>query len=210
MSELCEHGPVLPEGSRRSRKKPQCLAVDSAIKGHLSYAQNPETKCSFHATIAHWQMVNTDPEDETLDDALHWTPMALRAAKNKNDPDVPNYQEAMTGPHREEFIKAMKKEIEELEARKCWTGALRRSVPKNAQIIPLTWAFKIKRLPNGDFEKFKARICVRGDLQEVVESVLRTSGEMGYYSRGSCFRNQARLIFTTSGFLERFYSRTTT
>ena len=27
--------------------------------------------------------------------------------------------------------------------------------------------FKIKRLPNGDFDKFKVRICVRGDLQRV-------------------------------------------
>ena len=65
----------------------------------------------------------------------------------------------------------MVKEIRELEARGAWTGVLRSSVPKGEQIVPLTWAFKIKRLPNGDFDKFKARICVRGDLQHVDSNV---------------------------------------
>ena len=42
---------------------------------------------------------------------------------------------------------------------------LRSSIPNNAKVVPLTWAFWIKRKPNGDFGKFKARLVVRGDLQ---------------------------------------------
>ena len=42
-------------------------------------------------------------------------------------------------------------------------------MPEGAQIVPLTWVCKIKRLPNGDLDKFKCRICVRGDLQKVTE-----------------------------------------
>ena len=34
-----------------------------------------------------------------------------------------------------------------------------------SEVVPLMWAFRIKRLPNGDFDKFKARLVVRGDLQ---------------------------------------------
>jgi len=33
------------------------------------------------------------------------------------------------------------------------------------KILKSTWAFKIKRLPSGKLRKFKARLCVHGDLQ---------------------------------------------
>jgi hypothetical protein len=33
-------------------------------------------------------------------------------------------------------------------------------------ILPSTWAFKIKRFPDGLVKKFKARFCVRGDMQK--------------------------------------------
>ena len=32
-------------------------------------------------------------------------------------------------------------------------------------LVPSTWVFKIKRLPDGTLKKHKARFCVRGDLQ---------------------------------------------
>jgi hypothetical protein len=38
--------------------------------------------------------------------------------------------------------------------------------PEGKQIIPLTWVFKYKFDKFGKIAKFKARICVRGDLQE--------------------------------------------
>ena len=31
--------------------------------------------------------------------------------------------------------------------------------------IRLTWAFKLKRYPDGLIKKFKARFCARGDMQ---------------------------------------------
>ena len=42
---------------------------------------------------------------------------------------------------------------------------MKSSLPSETEVIPLTWAFRIKRKPNGDFDKFKARLVVRGDLQ---------------------------------------------
>ena len=44
-------------------------------------------------------------------------------------------------------------------------GVLKSNVPTNGEVIPLTWLFRIKRKPNGDFDKFKARLVVRGHLQ---------------------------------------------
>ena len=64
----------------------------------------------------------------------------------------------------------MLKEICQLEARGAWTGIPCSTVPESVKVIPLTWAFKIKCLPNGEFDKFKVRICVRGDLQQIDNS----------------------------------------
>jgi len=67
------------------------------------------------------------------------------------DPDIPTYEQAMTGPHCDEFEKAMIKEVKELEGKKPWHAELRANVPDGAQIVPLTRAFRIKRLPSGEF-----------------------------------------------------------
>eukprot|EP00804_Cyclotella_cryptica_P025289 CCRYP_010373-RB/>CCRYP_010373-RB protein AED:0.34 eAED:0.34 QI:0/-1/0/1/-1/0/1/0/497 len=37
--------------------------------------------------------------------------------------------------------------------------------PEGASVIDSTWAFRIKRFPDGLIKKFKARFCVRGDQQ---------------------------------------------
>ena len=60
---------------------------------------------------------------------------------------------------------AMIKEIKTLVEIKAWKAVDRSSVPFNHPILKGTWAFKLKRLPDGSPSKFKARYCVRGDLQ---------------------------------------------
>jgi hypothetical protein len=37
-----------------------------------------------------------------------------------------------------------------------------------SKILPGTWAYRCKRSPDGKIKKYKARYCVRGDLQEGV------------------------------------------
>jgi hypothetical protein len=41
----------------------------------------------------------------------------------------------------------------------------RASLPATVNVLPSTWAFKIKRYPDGRLRKFKARFCARGDRQ---------------------------------------------
>ena len=91
-------------------------------------------------------------------------PLGLKATKQK-DPDLPTYQEAMTGEWAEEFVKAMESEVMQLEAHKTWELVPRSTVPEGVSVLPGTWAFRVKRFPNGDFRKCKARFCVRGDRQ---------------------------------------------
>ena len=52
-----------------------------------------------------------------------------------------------------------------MEDRGTWCAVLRKDVPKDIEIIPLAWIMKIKVLPNGSLDCYKARICARGDLQ---------------------------------------------
>jgi Reverse transcriptase (RNA-dependent DNA polymerase) len=73
--------------------------------------------------------------------------------------------EAIFGDHGEEYWIAMKNEIEALVKRQTWDIMPRTQVPKGEPIVPGTWAFKCKRRPDGSFRKFKARWCVRGDVE---------------------------------------------
>jgi hypothetical protein len=93
------------------------------------------------------------------------TPWAFKAKANK-DPDLPSVREALTGPYAEEFWKAMEKEITTLETMDTWEVVPRASMPKGAKAIPGTWAFRIKRFPDGRLNKFKARWCVMGNRME--------------------------------------------
>ena len=44
------------------------------------------------------------------------------------------------------------------------TLSSKKDIPRS-KILKSTWAFKVKRFPSGKIRKFKARLCVRGDLQ---------------------------------------------
>jgi len=86
-------------------------------------------------------------------------------ASKKSDPDTPTIKEVLCGLFKEEFIEAMVKEIQELEEHGTWIVMLRSKIPEGANIIPSMWAFKIKRSPDGEIKKFKARFCAREDKQ---------------------------------------------
>jgi hypothetical protein len=93
------------------------------------------------------------------------------AAKHKiHDPDMPSFHEALTGEHAVEYSEAMKKEIRQLIKQRTWEAVPCTKVPKTndgkqRKILNGTWAFKLKRLPDGSPSRFKARYCVRGDQQ---------------------------------------------
>jgi len=101
--------------------------------------------------------------DNLMPNVIGQCPHLMKASAN--DPDTPTLSEAMSGPHRDEFVSAMKAEIEELEFHETWKVLPRTSVPKGANILPGTWAFKVKRFPDGRVRKFKARYCAGGHRQ---------------------------------------------
>jgi len=101
---------------------------------------------------------NTDQYHNTIEE---WNPMALSSKANSTD--NPNWHEAMNGPYKDGYLKAMETEISTLQDNMDSWDIVDRQEWMN--IIPSTWAFKCKRFPSGEVRKLKARFCARGDKQ---------------------------------------------
>ena len=112
------------------------------------------------------ELMYQHPSSTYIDD------VALVAAKS--DPDTPSFKKALSGDHAAEFKEAMTKEINALQKRKTWTLIPKFKLPKSVKVIPTTWAVKVKRFPSGTFRSFKARFCVREDLQKKAVSDIDT------------------------------------
>jgi hypothetical protein len=126
----------------------------------------------------------TDPEEGTIEEYLHGVsegPWSL-VSKKADDPDLPTWSKAMSGPHRDEFLAGQHKELNQLRALKCWNEVPRSSVPRHMNIIKSTWAFKIARLPSGEIKKFKSRFCARGDTQVEGVDVFETYAPVAQWS----------------------------
>ncbi len=63
----------------------------------------------------------------------------------------------MNGLHTKEYWEAAQIEIETLERIQAWTVVPRTN--NITSILPSTWAFKVKRYPDGSVKKFKGRFC---------------------------------------------------
>jgi hypothetical protein len=96
-------------------------------------------------------------EDLTMDD---FPELAFVTKSSQND--NPRFDEAMNGPNSEGFWEAGAKEITVLQKIGTWEQVERKP---NMNVIQSTWAFKIKRFPDGLVWKLKLRLCVRGDQQ---------------------------------------------
>ena len=88
--------------------------------------------------------------------------LALFHLASASASDNPRYHEAMSGSNKEGFTDASIVEISTLQHMDAWTQVLRTAA---MNVLPSTWAFKIKRFPDGLIRKLKARFCVRGDKQ---------------------------------------------
>jgi hypothetical protein len=124
-------------------------------------------RSSHEAALAYHAELYTDLD---TGDINYYDAHAYVAKLKKNDPDNPSYTEAMSGDDAEFYITAMQQEILALLRQRTWTRVAREEVPPNPdgtarKILKGTWAFKLKRLPDGTPLKYKARYCCRGDMQ---------------------------------------------
>ena len=132
------------------------VILKTVIKGLLFSTSKTYDYCYIYALMM-------DHDRGTLEGMIPNFPFSFKASTH--DPDTSNIGDALSGPHREQFLEAMEKEVQELEGHNRWEVLKRSSLPEGANILPSTWAFKIKRYPDSCFRKFKAHFCVRGDKQ---------------------------------------------
>jgi hypothetical protein len=89
--------------------------------------------------------------------------LAAHATSSKLNEDNPSFNTATCGQFQAQFWKAMyNKLIKLVQEFDCWDYVPRTPTMK---VLPSTWAFKIKRYPDGCIKKFKAQFCACGDRQ---------------------------------------------
>jgi hypothetical protein len=98
--------------------------------------------------------------DQDLNTVEEYNPTLLSSKASEDD--IPTYEQAMSGPNKEGYWQAAKKEVDTLVKKRS-----REVVTKEAwmHVLPSTWAFKCKRSPDGIIRKLNARFCARGDRQ---------------------------------------------
>jgi hypothetical protein len=86
--------------------------------------------------------------------------------RDRLPPPPRNWREVLNHPHRDGFGKAAQTEWAALEKKGTFEIIEKSSIDIN-DILPLMWVFDYKLDLNGYLNRYKARICVRGDLQPI-------------------------------------------
>ena len=86
-------------------------------------------------------------------------------------PTPTTYTEAISSINRREWLIAIKEQLDSLIANNTWTEV---DKPKGINLVTPKWVFKIKRLPNGQIDKYKARLVARGFTQQYGIDYLET------------------------------------
>ena len=89
--------------------------------------------------------------------------VASDLASNHKTPK--HYGEIRKSPDKVKWLEAIKLELDSLMKMGCYVEVNVSDLPPNTNILSCTWVFKVKKNGDGTVERFKARICVRGDQQ---------------------------------------------
>ena len=142
---------------------PECASVSSSLS-----PKRTRSGCAYTTFIA-----LARPTHHRLSDSSFLASVAFNArhpfacvATTKYNNDNPSYSMALNGPNRLHFIAAMEAEHEAVKAKDTYDLCCRDDLPPHTTILPVVWVFRVKRRPDGSILKYKARICVRGDLQQ--------------------------------------------
>lgn len=127
---------------------------------------------AYFASVASTEDGSQDPEDYHKGILSAFTagmssPQAYqRPHRDDLPPEPSNWLEMMRHPHRDAFVEAAALEVNTLEKKGTYQE-VDRPTDRSIRILPLTWVFTYKFDSNGLLVKYKARICVRGDLQKM-------------------------------------------
>ena len=115
------------------------------------------------AKYIHLAVNNSNYSGSTKDLIANYVhPLFLKAKAQASAEDNPNWNQAMNGDAADQYWEACKNELATLEKMKSWEVV---DIPPGKHILGSTWAFKLKRFPDGRPKKYKARFVARGDQQ---------------------------------------------
>ena len=135
-----------PKGKRKANVKGQ-PPVRASTRISRPVAYNPEMPFLSHAVY----------QSSSLEE------MALAASEQAFNIKTPDsYSEAMRSEQKENWISAINTELQALSRRQVFVNA---TLPQGRKAIATKWVFKVKGLTNGEVDKFKARLTVKGFMQ---------------------------------------------
>ncbi|KAL7547469.1 hypothetical protein ACHAWF_011772 [Thalassiosira exigua] len=125
------------------------------------------------------KLIQYNPWEPNLVESFDPRILAAKAASSKYAEDSPNFKQATRGPFQQEWWRAMEVKLDTLRELNAWE-----LVPKmpGMKILPSTWAFRLKRRPDLEAKKFKARFCARGDRQIEGVDVFETWAPVAQWS----------------------------
>jgi hypothetical protein len=90
-----------------------------------------------------------------------WKVNQANVVQEEQEPQ--NYHQAATSAHYGKWEKAMLEELEMLQRNDTWQLV---KLPKDRKPVGSKWVYKIKRGPNGEIERYKARLVAQGFSQQ--------------------------------------------
>ena len=145
--------------------KPQ-LEITSNIDT-ANIIQGGRTRSSRRA--AYLAELNVSPHDlfgyrSAFNTALHLGKGEIQLHRDQLPEPPSSWREMMNHSFRDQWLEACKLEYDTLLKLNTFEVV---PLPKDAQVIPVMWTFIYKFDTNGFLVKFKARICARGDKQQM-------------------------------------------
>ncbi|KAJ6041359.1 hypothetical protein N7460_006749 [Penicillium canescens] len=167
-TELSSTPPSNPPPGYRLRGEVAPRNIDSSLS-RSNIIEGKRKRAHFAAMEELIEPTELIEEDEIHDGVLLAFSAGLTQQKPHREdlpPEPKTWSEMLRHPHRDGFIHAASVEVKGLESKSTFREVDKPN-DKGLQILPLTWVFTYKFDSDGYLVKYKARICVRGDLQKL-------------------------------------------
>ena len=159
-----------PEQLEQPEPEPRAVRVNRAQQNQLRLLQDnlrpaihdlePVPQVTDAMLQADRPQLRAGPRRQHYYGSAHTT---QQAAADDGDSEEPHtYQQATNSPHRNEWLAAIRNELNSLIKARTWRYVHK---PTAANLVGCKWVFKIKRDKDGNISKFKARLVAKGFTQ---------------------------------------------